>query len=69
MPAYCHPFPSLSFKHVIWDGHQKDKGECSIQAKTPTWLFSHYLNQLRHPRPNMPDVRNEKSENSCHAFT
>lgn len=31
----AHPFLSLFFKHVIWCRHQKDKRECTIQAKHP----------------------------------
>lgn len=33
--ATAHPFLSLFFQHIIRARHQKDKRECSIQAKHP----------------------------------
>lgn len=57
MSSYCPPFPLIVFQTCYMRQTSKGQERMYHPGQTPTRLFSHYLNQLWHPWPNMPDVR------------
>lgn len=56
MPFYCPPFPVIVFQACYMDQTSKGQGRMHHPGQTPTQLFSHYLNQLWYPWPDVPDV-------------
>jgi len=62
---HARPFPFIVF-HVIWGRHQKDKKGMYQPGQTPpTQLFSHYLNQLWHPWPDLARCQRATGAKVC----